>query len=80
MLGPSGAVRARTHRAARDPAAFRTFLAQASKIPPAAAKKSVLPAWQADSDPASLDLLASQMARYGIVKGKPDTSQLLQEK
>ena len=64
----------------KDPAAFRTFLAQASKIPPAAAKKSVLPAWQADSDPASLDLLASQMARYGIVKGKPDTSQLLQEK
>jgi NitT/TauT family transport system substrate-binding protein len=64
----------------KDPAAFRTFLAQASKIPPAAAKKSVLPAWQADSDPASLDLLASQMARFGIVKGKPDTSELLQEK
>jgi NitT/TauT family transport system substrate-binding protein len=64
----------------RDPASFRTFLAQASKIPPAAAKKSVLPAWQADSDPASLDLIASLMAKYGVVKAKPDTAGVLEEK
>lgn len=64
----------------QDPASFRTFLAEASKIPPAAAKKSVLPAWQADSDPASLELIATLMAKYGIVSSKPDTSQVLEEK
>jgi NitT/TauT family transport system substrate-binding protein len=63
-----------------DPASFRTFLAQASKIPPAAAKKSVLPAWQADSDPASLALIGSLMEKYGIVSAKPDTSQVLDER
>jgi NitT/TauT family transport system substrate-binding protein len=63
-----------------DPASFRTFLAEASKIPPEAAKKSVLPAWQANSDPASLALIAGLMSKYGIVKTKPDASQVLDEK
>ena len=64
---------------AEDPAAFRAFLPKASMIKPAAAKKVVLPAWKADSDPASLDLIADLMGRYGITEGKPDTAGVIEE-
>jgi NitT/TauT family transport system substrate-binding protein len=64
---------------AKDPGAFRTFLPKASEIPPAAAKKVILPEWKADSDQASLDLTAELMGRYGITEGTPDTSGVVQE-
>jgi NitT/TauT family transport system substrate-binding protein len=64
---------------AADPAAFRAFLPKASEIPPPAAQKAVLPAWKADSDPASLDLTATLMKRYGITKDKPDTGDAIDE-
>jgi NitT/TauT family transport system substrate-binding protein len=51
---------------ARDPAAFRTFLPEASEIPPAAAEKAVLPEWKAENDQASLDLTRELMERYGV--------------
>jgi NitT/TauT family transport system substrate-binding protein len=64
----------------QDPDSFRKFLAEASKLPPAATAKIALPVWKADSDPASLDEIADQMAKFGIVKTKPDTSEVLEEK
>src|SRR4051794_8221354 len=64
---------------ASDPAAFRAFLPKASEIPPPAAQKAILPAWKADSDPASLDLTATLMKRYGITKDKPDTGDAIDE-
>jgi len=63
----------------QDPAAFREFLPKASEIPPPAAKKVILPAWKADSDQASLDLIADLMAKYGITDEKPDTSGVIEE-
>jgi NitT/TauT family transport system substrate-binding protein len=64
---------------AKDPTAFRTFLPKASQIPPAAAKKSVLPVWKADSDPASVGLIAKLMQQYGVTPSKPDTSDVVDE-
>ncbi len=63
-----------------DPADFRAFLPKASEIPAAAAKKVILPAWKANSDQASLDLMATLMERYGITDQKPDTSNAVDEK
>jgi NitT/TauT family transport system substrate-binding protein len=60
-----------------DPAGFRAFLPKAAKIPPAAAKKIVLPAWKAKSDPASIALTAELMQRYGVTKSKPDPESAL---
>jgi NitT/TauT family transport system substrate-binding protein len=64
---------------AKNPAAFRTFLPTAAKIPAAAAKKSVLPVWKANSDRASVDLIAQLMQKYGITPKKPDTSGVIDE-
>ena len=62
-----------------DPAAFREFLPKASEIPPPAAKKVILPAWKADSDQASLDLIADLMGKYGITESAADTSGVIEE-
>jgi NitT/TauT family transport system substrate-binding protein len=64
---------------AKDPAAFRDFLPEASEIPPPAAQKAILPDWKAENDQASLDLTAGLMARYGVVEEKPDTSDAVAE-
>lgn len=63
----------------KDPKGFRDFLPAASQIPPAAAQKAILPEWKAKSDQASVDLSAELMQKYGLVKGKPDTSGVLSE-
>jgi hypothetical protein len=39
----------------------------------------VLPAWKGSSDPASVDVIAELMERYGITPAKPDTSEALAE-
>jgi NitT/TauT family transport system substrate-binding protein len=62
-----------------DPGDFRKFLPEASEIPPPAAQKATLPAWKADNDPASLDLTADLMERFGVVDEKPDTSAAIAE-
>ena len=62
-----------------DPAGFREFLPTASEIPPPAAKKVILPAWKADSDQASLELIAELMGKYGITESPPETSGVIQE-
>ncbi|MEA2331927.1 MAG: NitT/TauT family transport system substrate-binding protein [Thermoleophilaceae bacterium] len=64
---------------ADDPVAFRRFLPEASEIPPEAAEKAVLPEWKARTDPASVDLTAELMERYGVTPEKPDTSDALAE-
>jgi NitT/TauT family transport system substrate-binding protein len=64
---------------ARDPAAFREFLPEASEIPPPAAQKAILPEWKADNDQASLDLTAELMERYGVTEEKPDTSEAVDQ-
>jgi NitT/TauT family transport system substrate-binding protein len=64
---------------AKNPAAFRAFLPKASQIPPASAKKAVLPVWKANSDEASVDLIAGLMQKYGITPKKPDTSDVVDE-
>jgi NitT/TauT family transport system substrate-binding protein len=64
---------------AKDPAAFRKFLPEASEIPPPAAQKAILPEWKAKSDQASLDLTAELMQRYGVTEEKPDTSAAVEE-
>jgi NitT/TauT family transport system substrate-binding protein len=62
-----------------DPAAFREFLPKASEIPPPAAKKVILPVWKADSDEASLELIADLMGKYGITESPPETSGVIRE-
>ena len=62
-----------------EPADFRRFLPEASEIPPPAARAAVLPEWKAENDPASLDLTAALMERYGVVDEKPDTSDAVAE-
>jgi NitT/TauT family transport system substrate-binding protein len=64
---------------AADPDGFRDFLPEASETPPAAAQKAVLPAWKPTSDPASLEVIADLMQRYGVTPDKPDTSEALAE-
>jgi NitT/TauT family transport system substrate-binding protein len=64
---------------AKDPAAFRKFLPEASEIPPPAAQKAILPEWKAKSDQGSLDLTAELMQRYGVTEEKPDTSSAVEE-
>ena len=72
-------VAATAHSIEENPDGFREFLPQASMIKPEAAAKVILPAWKADSDQASLDLIADLMAKYGITKEKPDTSGVIDE-
>ena len=62
-----------------EPADFRRFLPEASEIPPPAARAAVLPEWKAENDPASLELTAALMERYGVVDEKPDTSDAVAE-
>jgi NitT/TauT family transport system substrate-binding protein len=64
---------------AENPAAFRDFLPEAAEIPPPAAQKAKLPAWEAENDQASLELTAELMARYDVVEEKPDTSDAVAE-
>jgi NitT/TauT family transport system substrate-binding protein len=64
---------------AKDPQAFRDFLPEGSAIPPPAAQKVILPDWKAKSDPASVALTAQLMQKYGLVKSKPNTSEVLGE-
>jgi NitT/TauT family transport system substrate-binding protein len=64
---------------AKDPAAFREFLPEASEIPPPAAQKAILPEWKGQSDDASLELTAELMERYGVTEEKPDTSDAVEE-
>jgi NitT/TauT family transport system substrate-binding protein len=64
---------------AANPEAFRKFLPEASEIPPPAAEQAALPAWKARSDPASLEVTAELMQRYGVTSDKPDTSDALEE-
>jgi hypothetical protein len=44
-----------------------------------AAQQAVLPVWKASSDPASLELTAELMQRYGVTSDRPDTSEALAE-
>ena len=62
-----------------DPAGFRDFLTTAAELPPEVAKDIVLPEWKAESDDASLELIAELMARYEVTEQAPDTSGALAE-
>src|SRR5215216_2482058 len=57
---------------------FRTFLSENAKMPPALAKKIVLPKWTGEVDAGSLANTAKLMQKYGVVNGEIDTSKLLQ--
>lgn len=62
----------------QDPERFRSFLPKASELPAEAAKAVTLPRWQAESDRASLDLLADLMVKYRLTDKKPAVDELLQ--
>ena len=57
---------------------FRTFLSEDAKMPPAVAKKIVLPKWTGEVDADSVANTAKLMQKYGVVSGEIDTSKLLQ--
>ena len=57
---------------------FRTFLSENAKMPPALAKKIVLPTWTGEVDADSVANTAQLMQKYGVVSGEIDTSKLLQ--
>jgi NitT/TauT family transport system substrate-binding protein len=57
---------------------FRTFLSESAKMPPALAKKIVLPKWTGEVDADSVANTAQLMQKYGVVTGEIDTSKLLQ--
>jgi NitT/TauT family transport system substrate-binding protein len=58
---------------------FRTFLSENAKMPPALAKKIVLPRWTGEVDADSVANTAQLMQKYGVVQGELDPSKLLQE-
>jgi hypothetical protein len=47
-------------------------------MPPAVAKKIVLPKWTGEVDAESVANTAKLMQKYGVVSGEIDTSKLLQ--
>ena len=57
---------------------FRTFLSESAKIPPALAKKIVLPTWTGEVNADSVANTAQLMQKYGVVQGEIDPSKLLQ--
>jgi NitT/TauT family transport system substrate-binding protein len=57
---------------------FRTFLSENADMPPALAKKIVLPKWTGEVDADSVANTAQLMQKYGVVDGEIDTSKLLQ--
>ena len=57
---------------------FRTFLSENAKMPPALAKKIVLPKWTGEVDADSVANTAQLMQKYGVVKGEIDTGKLLE--
>jgi NitT/TauT family transport system substrate-binding protein len=57
---------------------FRTFLSENAKMPPALAKKIVLPNWTGEVDADSVANTAQLMQKYGVVEGELDTGKLLQ--
>src|SRR5829696_1356435 len=57
---------------------FRTFLSENAKMPPAVAKKIVLPKWTGEVDAESVANTAKRMQKYGVVGDEIDTSKLLQ--
>jgi len=57
---------------------FRTFLSESADMPPALAKKIVLPKWTGEVDAGSVANTAQLMQKYGVVDGEIDTSKLLQ--
>ena len=57
---------------------FRTFLSENAKMPPAVAKKIVLPKWTGEVDAESVANTAKLMQKYGVVGDEIDTSKLLQ--
>jgi ABC-type nitrate/sulfonate/bicarbonate transport system substrate-binding protein len=61
-----------------DPEQFRSFLPEASELPPEAAKSVTLPQWRAKNDRESLDLLAELMVKYRLADREPTVDELLQ--
>jgi NitT/TauT family transport system substrate-binding protein len=57
---------------------FRTFLSENADMPPALAKKIVLPKWTGEVNADSVANTAQLMQKYGVVSGEIDTSKLLQ--
>jgi len=57
---------------------FREFLSKDAKMPPAVAKKIVLPKWTGEVDADSVANTAKLMQRYGVVKEPVDANKLLQ--
>jgi NitT/TauT family transport system substrate-binding protein len=51
-----------------DPKSFRDYLPKGSSIPAPAAQKVILPAWKAESDPASTKLTEQLMRKYGLLQ------------
>jgi ABC-type nitrate/sulfonate/bicarbonate transport system substrate-binding protein len=62
----------------QDPERFRSFLPEASELPPEAAKAVTLPQWRGESDRESLDLLADLMVKYRLVDERPPVDNLLE--
>jgi NitT/TauT family transport system substrate-binding protein len=57
---------------------FREFLSKAAKMPPAVAKKIVLPNWTGEVNASSVENTAKLMQRYGVVKEPVDANKLLE--
>jgi NitT/TauT family transport system substrate-binding protein len=62
--------------ATAHPDAVRQIVTTYTKIDPAATQAMVLPYWSHDLNKASIDQLASLMAKYGLTTAKPDVSSL----
>ena len=62
----------------QDAEQFRSFLPEASELPPEAAKAVTLPQWRAQNDRESLDLLAQLMVKYRLADEEPAIDDLLQ--
>lgn len=62
---------------AADPAAFRSALPTLQKVSPESAQKMILPVWRAKSDLGSLQFIAEQMRKYGLVKGEIDVDAMV---
>jgi NitT/TauT family transport system substrate-binding protein len=73
-----GAIKETADYVAANEDEFRTFLSESADMPPALAKKIVLPSWTGEVNADSVANTAELMRKYGVVQDEIDTSKILQ--
>ena len=65
--------------ASEHPEEVRAILGEYTQIPPAVAKKILLPSWPSEIDTAQIEELAGYAKQYGVIKEEPSSEDLIWE-